>query len=127
MKMDAQYFIDKFEAIPEEEWTVGIAQNTNNSRCAVGHCCSEYLDQRLGQKVQVLPTTFPQGSALLQLFHTHLRRSVVHVNDGKDSSHKQPTPKQRVLAALRDIQTKEQQDKAVEEVKEVLAQETELV
>lgn len=51
-----QYFIDKFEAIPEENW-----------------CISS-------------------------------------VNDGLDERYQQPTPKQRILAALRDIQ-KEQEAK----------------
>ena len=34
-----QYFIDKFEAIPEEEWTIGRLTDTETGACcALGHC-----------------------------------------------------------------------------------------
>jgi len=39
MKYDIQYFIDKFEAIPENKWIKGTVYDTNSGRCcALGHC-----------------------------------------------------------------------------------------
>lgn len=32
------YFIAKFEAIPEEKWTVNTFSGEEGKRCALGHC-----------------------------------------------------------------------------------------
>ena len=95
MKTAAE-FIEFFEAIPEEKWTVGSFIDEQGQCCAYGH-----LGCRDGQ--------FPEpvdSDALCDLFRDC---SVVRINDGQDARFKQPTPKQRILAALREIQAKEQQ------------------
>jgi hypothetical protein len=38
MKYDSIYFLKKFDAIPDDKWTVGSYRNSMNQRCAVGHC-----------------------------------------------------------------------------------------
>lgn len=96
--MTAQYFIEKFEAIPEEKWTVGEYEDGGRC-CALGHC-----GVRAGH-----PLT-PEEDALTMLFlkaDAENTLIVSRVNDGFDPRYPQPTPKQRILAALRDIAAKE--------------------
>jgi hypothetical protein len=90
------YFIQKFEAIPEEMWTTrGFVDG--ESKCALGHC---------GQTCATEPFTAEAGS-LTDLFMNQIG-SVARVNDGHISRYYQPTPKARILAALRDIQKKQE-------------------
>jgi hypothetical protein len=86
----AQYFIDKFEAIPEEEWCTG-AISYEGKHCAYGHC-------------GYMHTHTDESSALRGLFQKLERFTfVTEVNDCKEAPYLQETPKQRILAALRDI------------------------
>jgi hypothetical protein len=83
-EMDAQYFIDKFEAIPENRWCVGnyvkvYVGETHRRHCAHGHC--------FGIKNEL--------EGLLQIIH-----NAADINDGEDGCYQQATPKQRILAAL---------------------------
>lgn len=90
-KFNKQYFIAKFEAIPENHWCVGNTENMDGQRCAIGHCVQndgETLDEEEAEALKVLFVT---------------SGSIADINDNKNSTYKQPTPKQRVLAALRDI------------------------
>jgi len=109
--MDVQYFIDKFGAIPEEQWTTECYQDNQNRRCALGHCSpnvmSKYKDERVESFVEIAESQEEEGRVLLQLFWDH-ELCVPPVNDGYEIRYTQGTPKQRILAALRDIQKKEQ-------------------
>lgn len=98
MTYDVQYFIDKFEAIPEEKWCTGVSGGKGVT-CAFGHCAydvatgtiqSDWIDR--------------QGALIKAL--SPLGQLVQRINDGKDLRYQQPTPKQRILAALRDVQAK---------------------
>lgn len=121
--MDAQYFINKFEAIPEEKWTVDTHIDNQGRRCAWGHLLPvDMTEATWGGRIGGWST--PEGKVLANIIGGD---KLAGINNGTDKRYQQETPKQRVLAALRDIQLAEQQDKAVEEVKEVLAQEPELV
>ncbi len=89
MIFDIDYFIAKFEAIPEDQWTVGVYEKDGKC-CAVGHC--GYRDLPNGEFVYT-----PEGKALWGISD-----SVAAVNDGKGIlSEYAPTPKQRVLKHLR--------------------------
>ena len=90
---NADYFIAKFEAIPEEKWTT-LTYHEGDKSCALGHC-----GRTIGGCTQ-------ESRALGDLFEKH-GLWVPDVNDGCDSRYPQPTPKQRILAALRDIKAKE--------------------
>lgn len=97
------YFIDKFKKIPEEKWYVGAYVNPCNveQRCALGHCIvkdGEFVDE-----VDILQN----------LMVNNLNCAVGAINDGRVREYQQPTPKQRILAALRDIKkmNEEQEDK----------------
>lgn len=107
MIYDVDYFINKFEAIPEEKWT------PNATACAYTHC---------GQYLGGYKTECPALSELFKTIH-HLSENqkkrdevgdtyhgwsylVACINDNNhlnDTPYKQPTPKQRILAALYDI------------------------
>lgn len=90
-KYDRDYFIAKFEAIPEELWSVK-SYGTGGKHCAHGHC-GQYSEESV---------------ALAMLWETDEFESIpetisVAINDGEDRRYQQPTPKQRILAALRDL------------------------
>lgn len=88
MKYDVDYFIAKFEAIPEEKWGIGKYENESGQMCAYGHCgCLSGFNMT------------EEGNHLINLSEF----SFVSINDGKNNSYQQTTPKQRVLAALYDL------------------------
>lgn len=101
---DKAYFIAKFEAIPDSLWKTGSFLRTEETSptCALGHCGVRHWDE---------VTTHPQAVALTALLRHHKPVwegsdywAVTHINDGTDESpYKQPTPKARILAALRDL------------------------
>jgi hypothetical protein len=91
---DVDYFTNKFEAIPEESWCTGT-YNFGDKRCAYGHC-------GLSEEVPSMANV-PEARALRDLDRT---RVFNRINDGNDSRYQQKTPKQRVLAALKDIKVK---------------------
>lgn len=104
------YFIKKFEAIPDNKWVTGHFMQEDGKRCAIGHC--------VGPENQ-LP-------ALIMLFNNNITASVVQVNDMGRAYHNgpilypQPTPKERILAALYDIKAKIESEKVLTLKEEVL-------
>jgi len=38
MTYDINYFINKFQAIPEKEWCRGLYVDNRGRKCAIGHC-----------------------------------------------------------------------------------------
>lgn len=91
MNYTVDYFIAKFEAIPDEQWCVGEFTDQERRHCAVGHC----LD-----RMQLTE----ESKALVRL----MGHNTTFVNDGVDPDYQQPTPKARILAALRDIKAKQE-------------------
>lgn len=89
---NVDYFIQKFEAIPEP-WAIGTFEDELGRKCALGHCCEAEA-----------PTE--EGAALRALFKK-AGMAVGWVNDGPHFNYQQTTPKQRILAALRDIKAKQ--------------------
>ena len=98
---DADYFIDKFEKIPDAQWTTGRyfhQQKAMNQYCAVGHCGgSDSSDTE-------------ESAALKALFSGNVG-SPVSVNDGRITNNfsareryilhvKCLTPKSRILQVL---------------------------
>lgn len=88
------YFIKKFEAIPEWLWYQGDYFNPDNKiqMCALGHC---------GERGR--PDELVEEGRALDLLFTSSGINVANVNDGNDCKFQQPTPKQRILAALYSI------------------------
>lgn len=136
--MNVEYFIKKFEAIPEENWSIGSIQDTDGNSCANGHCGVLHLghgyivlnkvltgviryrttdESRALQKVfSKLEITQLPGISYEMFYEEHFQYSVTAaiINNGHAAKYQQETPKQRILAALRDIQLLEEQDRAVE-------------
>ncbi len=94
MNYNAQYFIDKFTAIPEDMWCRGNYELPDGRCCAGGHC---------GDRSNI-PVP-PEAEALYSLFW-NIQTNVTCVNDGLDKDYQQPTPRARILAALEDIKAK---------------------
>jgi hypothetical protein len=85
---DVDYFIRKFSAIPEENWLINeYARGT--SYCAFGHC---------GMRDNNSIDRIPEAKVLAGILP-----DAAIINDGEKRGYQQPTPKQRVLAALYDI------------------------
>lgn len=122
------YFINKFEAIPEDKWLTNsqgeIEAQGELPHCAIGWCKNEnglYGNSRADKNTSKYAFTAfsAEASALEELFHQHGIKSrwdvrngwnIADVNNGDHPRYKQPTPKQRILAALQDI--KAMQDKS---------------
>lgn len=92
------YFIEKFEAIPEDEWCTQLYVNENNQCCALGHCGVTF------EKGSVEGITLNTLSIkALNSPNTGNYMSIINVNDGEHPKYQQDTPKQRVLAFLKDL------------------------
>lgn len=106
-KFTADYFIEVFEKIPEEQWCAGEYESNDGRHCALGHCGAfEYDNGR--DEVHT-----PESYALMMLFarantndNTMLRVGVI--NDRPSELFPQETPKQRIIAALHYIKENKQ-------------------
>lgn len=104
MKYNVDYFIEKFEAIPEHKWIRG-EYGVNGFHCAFGHCGAVHGIHDFSH--------LPEAEALLSiLFNTAM------INDGCVEDYPQSTPKKRILAALYDIKSLQ----AVKEANEIIAE-----
>lgn len=100
------YFLDKFEKIPEDNWITN-KWNVGDACCANGHCgvrSALYVrgtdeSRALAKLFEIIPASNINGDKFLAY---HWQR-VSQVNDGLIKEYQQPTAKQRILAALRDI------------------------
>ncbi len=85
---DAQFFIDKFKAIPESKWCVGTLSDEGGRKCALGHCGMGHSRSRTHQSVA------------LEGIMTAIGQAASMVNDNTGGYH-QKTARARMLAALR--------------------------
>lgn len=100
MEYTVDYFINKFEGIPEKEWCGNgcIHDTRTGQHCAYGHCDNDGAKSDMGKALtQVfINAGFPQDS------------TVANINDGAHEKYQQASPKQRILAALYDIKKLQQ-------------------
>lgn len=89
MTYDVDYFIAKFEAIPEELWFVNGYTDFTGRHCALGHCGETGNHFARCDEAETLQRI--------------LQNDTVPINDGYHPWYHQPTPKQRILAALGDV------------------------
>lgn len=116
---DVDYFIRKFEAIPEDNWWIGEYNDEDGNRfCAYGHC---------GLRSKSLNRQNKEADALYALFCSDVKSIVADINDGKDIRYLQPTPKQRILAALYDIKANQMLEVARDIIIGAKQHDTELV
>jgi len=108
---NVDYFENKFQNIPEERWVTGVFNESGRS-CANGHCGADndnYVtpESRALQKVfSVLIITedgIPVIDGRCQWIPAEYSLKAAYINNGAADQYQQPTPKQRILAALRDI------------------------
>jgi hypothetical protein len=114
MKFDIDYFIAKYEAIPDELFTVHLFENYEGQKCSVGHCgvydkagiTPESL--ALKQVLAELPVTSKRtGELVVDAFSTFPVKAS-NISDGLVKEYPQKTPKQRILAALCDAEVLQQ-------------------
>ncbi len=116
MNYDVDHFIKKFEAIHESNWCTRRF-GSNGVHCAYGHCDAE-LGCWLSVEARALKTLFDTLTVSDKVDGSELIIELVPgVNDGFVKEYQQPTPKQRILAALYDIKSS---ISAIEEAKEIV-------
>lgn len=93
IKMDAQYFIDKFSKIPIEKWTTQVFE-LDGACCALGHCGARF---DFGTNLSMFT---PEANALKKIFDDAQLPSIPWVNDYKMHGFEQKNPRDRILAAL---------------------------
>lgn len=95
MTYTRDYFIQKFEAIEEDQWLVGEFEHHGRC-CALGHC--GHTGDGHTEESRALRTLLEHHNP-----DNSMHYAVFCINDNEHPSYKQPTPKQRILAALRDL------------------------
>lgn len=116
MNYDVNYFIKKFEAIPEKLWCIKKFKKVSLfsiKSCAQGHCMTTEFADKFKREMVSYPSDVklnPEWWGLVTLFggvDNNCNLIVAVVNNGVDGRYQQPTPKQRILAALYDIRDKQ--------------------
>lgn len=96
---DVDYFIRKFEAIPANLWRRGgCSPDLNGRRCALGHCGCNGLMANFDDYN-------PEAKAFIMLFGNGDDLLATKVNDDGYSK----SPQTDVLAALRELKSKQEQ------------------
>lgn len=102
MEYTVDYFIKKFQAIPEELWCIEERNNRLGQRCAHGHCSDAggygLTEEELGLKAIAIANPDIMDGA----------EGFAYINNGIHPRYQQRTPKQRTLAALYDIKKAQQ-------------------
>lgn len=90
-KYDVDYFIKKFEAIPDDKWTIKTYKDGKKC-CALGHCGVKGF--KYTEEAEKLSKLFTENGLI-----------VIYVNDNVyyEYSHLGDTPKERILVALYNI------------------------
>lgn len=95
MTYTIQYFIDKFSAIPVEQWrSDGYYGKDGEPHCALGHlgCLNDVSNDDLIDSTEI--------SDLYKYLAMANVISIVDLNDGRERGFHQTTPKDRIIAAL---------------------------
>jgi len=103
MNYNVDYFIAKFQAIPENQWTVRTHSDCNGRKCALGHTLTPHALAIYERewKQHGFSTTMPMEEEWLAL--QDVLPGVATINNGDHPGFQQDTPKKRVLAALYSI------------------------
>jgi len=133
MIYDCDYFIKKFEAIPQDGMICNAQYDKLGRHCAYGWCSPDAgkLGIRLGEFKYGDQTK--EGQTLYKLFNFLPQLNFVNgipdchnnpasINNGLYIEYQQDTPKQRILAALYDVKALEaSQSPSYPDVREELA------
>lgn len=130
---DVDYFLAKFQSIPEDKVVAFTQDDRKGGHCAYGWCAKPDMngwhysgnDTSEGKALQRLLGSIPNlkahNTSIGPYYHTPAR-----INNGEIKQYQQDTPKQRILAALHDVKrlqesTDKSGDKAVEEADEIIS------
>jgi len=93
-----EYFIAKFEAIPEDKWTTATTGDSEGRHCAMGHCGAKNSSFDA-------PIHNEEVKSLLLLTGQEKDRfpTITHVNDDTYPFRYGKTPKQRVINYLKSL------------------------
>lgn len=131
MIYDVNYFIDHFSRIPESQWCINSVMGPKGAKCANGHCgMTDYHDYtEMSQSLARLFTdvvvhNVHNGTLMYEspteYYYGGFSMIAAWINDGGVKEYQQATPKERILAALKDIQAMElAKDKPKEKVKHI--------
>lgn len=122
---DVDYFIKKVESIPEENWTTGEYHNISGACCMHGHCGTGTTDSsasiesmalyKIFKKLNITDKDVKENVVSRDSLTAIIRMNdmsvllgdpcdvVIFINDGYISKYQQTTPKERILAALKDV------------------------
>lgn len=101
-KFTVQYFIDKFEKIPDSQWTIGVVCG-GEKRCALGWC--DVVEDNTPKREWVKTD---EANALERIFNPTFNPAVDHydatwrINDRMMWNTEGETPKERMVNALKD-------------------------
>jgi len=123
MDYNIDYFIKKFEAIPEKMWITLNRGALGTPRCALGHCYNgvngHAEEEALSKLFIENGLTYIEGLNYESDKKYYIRPgkgpAVALINNGMIHEYQQPTPKQRILAALYDIKKATQPKEVVRE------------
>jgi len=104
-KFDKEYFIKKFEAIPENKWcTTNLKSPVDNEcHCALGHCGIESYQDGLTLEAKALVNILePIHKKVVSMPAMGEYAVVYEINDGPDKLGSKP--KERILNALRMVE-----------------------
>lgn len=87
-KYTKKYFIEKFSKIPSGKICTDMLMLKPGIHCALGWC-----------RVSSLHELTPEAKAIEKLLYGE----TADINNGHNPRYQQPTPKARILAALRDL------------------------
>lgn len=99
---NVDYFIKKFEAIPERLFTI-FKRHNGEKHCAHGWC-DPARTSRFNTPEEI---AFSELASQISLNGRPLQ-GFATINNGMNPNYNQRTPKQRILAALYDIKAKQQ-------------------
>jgi hypothetical protein len=119
MTYDVDYFINKFQAIPEDKWIrLRLYHEDTGACCANGHCgvraeghiTEEYPEEakELQKVLAPLPVHYTNGDPIEDA--GNYSKKAAYINNGIAKEYIQETPKQRILAALYDIKKMQSKD-----------------
>lgn len=99
---NVDYFIKKFEAIPENLW-ICDEWGKDDKHCAGGHCGVDKGNVGITDMFKALDNIL-NGLKITPVWKDFFTAyAATQINDKETKEYQQPTPKQRILAALYDI------------------------
>lgn len=126
MEYNVDYFIKKLSIIPDELWHVGNLQSySSDAKCVNGLCGAISYSEGSKETKELIKIMHPlnlrylTGASVVQFGMDGICTKSLAINDGITQEYQQPTPKQRILAALYDIKKMQEPVKVIYKVVEV--------